>query len=225
MKRHTLFAALFLLTLTASGAPVVWVDWISGTSGSSGSAAGELVIGPTTVDVTYTGEIAFIRTTVGSDYWAAPPGTYTSALVDNGPPSPDMIALSGATSKTLQFSDTIDNLFFAVMSLNGNGYEFNQDFEVVSFGPGYTGNGTLTRQDVGGGLYRLIGTGEPHGVIRFLGEFDSITWTSLTNEYWNAFTIGTYGLAPDPTTVPEPSGCGLAALALLAIPVLYRKRV
>lgn len=46
--------------------------------------------------------------------------------------------------------------------------------------------------DLGGGNfeYQLLGTGEPHGTIRFLGAFDTVSWRSLSNEFWNGFTVG-----------------------------------
>ena len=210
-------------------APVIWVDWTSGTAGASGSAVGSIDLGapgadPADLSVSYTGEIGFIQTNGGFNYWAAGPNsTYQSAAVDNRPGTADLIALSSATSKTLSFSSAVDNLFFAVMSLNGNGYEFNENFTIESYGPGYWGNGTLTKQDMGNGKYRLIGSGEPHGTIRFDRAVSSITWTSLTNEYWNGFTVGTYGLAPLPA-VPEPSTWALFALGLAGLAVASRRR-
>ena len=50
----------------------------------------------------------------------------------------------------------------------------------------------------------------------------SITWTSLTNEYWNGITVGTYGLAPPP--VPEPATALLMALGLAALSTAARRR-
>jgi hypothetical protein len=211
------FVFVLAAMLPLEAAPVFWTDWISGTAGASGSASGVIDFGGgNIVNVDYTGEMVFIQTNGGTNYWI-PSAPYISAQVDNAPPDSDIVALSSATSKTLTFSMPIDNLFFAVVSLNGNGYQFDQDFEVVSFGPGYWGNGTLTKQDLGNGQFQLNGTGEPHGVIRFTGAVSSITWTSLTNEVWNGFTVGTYGLAlsdiPEPTTL----GAGLIAVALMGL--------
>lgn len=183
----------------ASSHRVFWTDWTAGTTGNNGSAKGTMKIGTTTVNVSYKGEIGFIQTGSGVNYYK-PEEPYKSGLVDNAPPPSEMIALSQAAEKTLTFDHPIDNLFFAVVSLNGNGYGFDQDFEIVSTGKGYWGNGTLAKKDLGNGKYMLIGTGEPHGVIRFTGSVSSITWASLTKEYWNGFTVGTYGLAKDPRT-------------------------
>jgi hypothetical protein len=224
MKRILCVAMLSVAAaLPVSAAPVLWVDWQSGVAGPSGSAQGQLSIGTSTVNVSYAGEIAFIQTAGGTNYWN-PPAPYISALVDNAPPASDIIALSTATSKTLTFSQPIDNLFFAVVSLNGNGYRFNEDFEIVSTGAGFWGNGTLTKSTTTPGIFDLIGSGEPHGVIRFTGAVSSITWTSLTNEFWNGFTVGTYGLARPPVSgVPEPSTVLLLGTGLLSLAAWRRK--
>jgi len=151
--------------LSISAAPVVWVDWTSGTAGTSGSATGTLTVGMTTVNVAYSGEIAFLQTSGGTNYWN-PGAPYISALVDNAPPASDIIALSQKGSKTLTFSQPVDNLFFAIVSLNGNGYEFDADFDIVSTGCGYWGCGGLQKVAVPGGFQANSTGGEPHGVIR-----------------------------------------------------------
>jgi hypothetical protein len=229
--KTSLFAAALaasLWTSAAVSAPVIWVNWTSGTAGANGSAAGVIDLGPVGPDasdigVTYTGEIQFIQTAGGTNYWTGSNTTYQSASVDNRPPASDIIALSRATSKSLSFSRPVDNLFFAVVSLNGNGYQFNEDFSIESFGPGFWGNGTLTRQDMGNGTYRLIGSGEPHGVIRFNRAVSSITWTSLTNENWNGFTVGTYGEAPV-AAIPVPAALPLFAAGLGLLGWRLRRR-
>ncbi len=232
--RIAVLAAALLGAAQVGAAPVIWTNWTSGTAGAAGSAAGAIDLGPAGADasdiaVSYGGEIHFIQTAPATNYWTGPNTTYQSALVDNRPGSTDIIALSRATSKTLTFSQAVDNLFFAVVSLNGNGYSFNEDFEIVSFGPGFWGNGTLTKQLVGS-EFRLIGAGEPHGVIRFNRAVSSITWSSLTNETWNGFTVGTYGLAPPPgelpptPAIPEPSTYALMGLGLAALAGVARRR-
>jgi hypothetical protein len=228
----TLRHAIALAALIAAATPalaantVTWVNWTSGTAGASGSASGTIDLGapgPDAADisVSYSGEIAFIQTNnAGTYYYVGNPSPYVSAAVANAPATADIIALSSATPKTLTFSAPIDNLFFAVVSLNGNGYRFNEDFTIESFACGYWGCGTLTKQDNGDGTFTLVGSGEPHGVIRFNRAVSSISWTSLTNEYWNGFTIGTYGAAP----VPEPGTWALWSLGLLGLAGLARRR-
>jgi hypothetical protein len=212
-------AALALLSfhLTAVRAdPVVWTDWTSGTAGANGTAEGVLNIAGTPVDVSYSGEMAFIQYDgTGANYWV--PDAYTSPTVDNPPTSTDIIALSSASAKTITFSQAITNPLFAVVSLNGNGYQFDRDFEILGFGPGYWGNGTLTKSNPSPGVYQLNGSGEPHGVIEFQGTFTSVSWTSLTNEFWNGFTIGVRGLA-----VPEPASLALFGLTA-GLAVLCRR--
>lgn len=213
--RNILPLGALAASLTASAAPVIWVDWTSGTAGAAGSAVGTIDTGSEIIDVSYAGEIQFIQTAGGVNYWN-PSAPYMSALVDNAPPASDIIALSRTTLKTLTFSKPVDNLFLAVVSLNGNGWIFDEDFEVVSYGAGYWGNGTLTRTDLGGGQYQTSGTGEPHGVIRFNKAVSSISWTSQNNENWNGFTVGTYGAArvPDAGSSLLLLGGSLGALAM-----------
>lgn len=214
MRRFVFTVGCLLIsgvTSVAQADIVGWTDWTSGTSGANGTAEG-VISGilngqPVNVNVSYQGEIAFIQTGPGGTNYYNPSSPYISSTVSNPPPGPDIIALSRATSKTLSFDQTVSNLLFAVVSLNGNGYRFDQDFEILSTGPGFWGNGTLTKVSNGNGTWDLIGSGEPHGTIEFTGTFSSVTWSSLTNEFWNGFNVGIRGVA-----VPEPSSAVLVFL-------------
>ena len=227
----------------ASAATIAWTDWETSNATNGFTAQGTISTSTTTVNVTYDNPqgVGFYNTGSGTDYWQntrsgrdAATSPYTSAFVENIPTDTDIIALQYAGNQTLSFSEAIANPVFSFVSLNGNGYAFDQDFEILSFGNtsdgndcGYWGCGTSYKSivDLGGGNleYQLLGTGEPHGTLRFTGAFDTVTWRSLSNEYWNGFTVGIEGTAaeilPDPTSsVPEPTtmllfGTGLAGLA------------
>ena len=136
------------------------------------------------------------------------------------------------------------NPVFAYVSLNGNGYAFDQDFDILSVGGvdgnacGYWGCGTSYKQIVtvnGVTEYQLLGTGEPHGTLRFTGTFDTVSWRSLSDEYWNGFTVGVQGTAVEfctanpnapecnPTSVPEPASLILLGIGFGSL-VLGRRR-
>ncbi len=215
-----------LVARPASAGVIGWANWSSSTattvSGTATTALG------TVVGVTYTGERAFVQTSCGTDYWISRSSTnpYTSANVLNAPNASgvsssqcDIIALSAATSKTLTFSEPVTNPVFAVVSLNGNGYRFDRDFDILSYAYGYWGAGTLTKTTTTSGgvtTYDLIGAGEPHGTIQFIGTFSTITWTSLSNEYWNGFTIGIEDAAADvPPEIQVFEGSGTSGTEIV----------
>lgn len=261
LKRRFSILATVVIALGAASADAsvyLWTDWQTSSSPGGTTFVGQGVITTTTsmVNVTYTNTngISFYQTggPGDTDYWQNGPGAggrdpsdspYTSAQVENIPTGTDMIALQFAGTQTLAFSQAIANPVFSYVSLNGNGYAFDQDFEILSFGdasngndPGYWGSGTSFKQvvDLGGGNfeYQLLGTGEPHGTIRFLGAFDTVNWRSLSNETWNGFTVGIEGTASevfpptptDPGSVPEPAAIAVwGLLGSMAAVVLCRR--
>lgn len=226
------FAALSVIG-SSSAATIQWTDWTADISSSTPApgftGTGTITTTTSTVGVTYQNDngISFFQNGVSGnlrDYFAqgnngalgrdASKSPFTSAFVENIPTAAEMIALRHTGLQTLTFSEAIANPVFSYVSLNLNGYGFDQDFEILSFGnasdgndSGYWGPGTSSKNivDLGGGVmqYQLIGTGEPHGTIRFLGSFDSVSWQSLSSENWNGFTVGIEGTAIE---VFPPSG-------------------
>ena len=238
------FATVTLLmsSLTALAVPIKWTDWESSNNTNGFTAIGSITTGNATVGVSYNNPqgVGFFQSSGGTDFWQnnrsgrnAAISPYTGAFVDNIPTGTDIVALRYAGLQSLSFTETIANPVFSYVSLNGNGYSFDQDFDILSFGNasdgndcGYWGCGTSYKNivDLGGGVfeYQLLGTGEPHGSLRFTGAFDTVTWRSLSNEYWNGFTVGIEGTAdeifpPGAPTVPEPPMLALFGLALAAL--------
>ena len=243
--------ALSLSALPVMAVPINWIDWQDSVTDANGfTAYGQITSGSEIINVTYNNPngVGFYYTGAPgeTDYWAqTKPGVgkvrdaatspFTSVGtngVDNIPEGTDMIALRFAGTQTLSFDQAVGNLVFAFISLNRNGYGFDQDFELLSSGSmdldgngaddcGWWGCGTSTK-DVSGGVYSLLGTGEPHGALRFTGVFDDVSWDSLSNEFWNGFTVGVQGTADQVFgEVPLPPSlwlmfAGLGALGLRA---------
>jgi len=229
------------LSFSTSAAPIYWTDWTTSSNTQAGfEGNGTITTGTSTVDVTYTNPqgVGFFQSSGGTDFWQNSGGgrdpltsPYTSTAVDNIPAGTDIVGLRYAGNQTLTFSETIANPVFSYVSLNGNGYSFDQDFEILSFGNpsdgnscGYWGCGTSYKNivDLGGGVfeYQLLGTGEPHGTIQFTGAFDTVSWNSLSNEFWNGFTVGIQGTEEEVFgngTVPEPAPLALLTLGLLSL--------
>ena len=210
MKKKLLTALAIGLILVGSvsmvqASTISWVDW---TTTTSDTVSGTLSVDSTSVGVTFSGPYSFARTSSGTNYWN-PSAPYISTDVDNAPPASDIIALNTGGSKTITFTQVVQDPLLALVSWNGNTVDFGVPIEILSYGHGYFGNGTPILNDDGTGFY---GSREVHGVIRLSGAYSSITFTD-TSENWHGFTVGVTGL---PVPVPASMlllGTGLVGLA------------
>jgi hypothetical protein len=134
-----------------------------------------------------------------------------------------MIAMQYAATNTLTFDIPAGftglDLVYSFLSMNGNEYDFDADFNILSqttdpanppaqkkcgwFGCGIAVYSINTADPV----YRYglkATTGEPHGTIQFKCIVNSLTWKSKVSEQWNAFTVGVVGLAEDVAPYGQP---------------------
>jgi hypothetical protein len=192
-----------LATSQAHAAPVIWADL---TDQAPNSVLGTISTEDGDVGVSYSGSYSFAQTSGGTNYWTeGTPAPYTGGSVDNAPGTPDIIALNAGGTKTITFDQTVSDVYLALVSWNGNAGTFDQEFEVISQGCGYWGCGTFTNVT----STSFTGSGELHGIIRFTGTFDQITFTDVS-ENWHGIQIGIGGLAP----VPEASTWAMMILGL-----------
>lgn len=205
-------AAVLTPCATAHADPVLWTDW---TNQSTAMVSGTIGVPSGDVAVSAAGAYSFAQTSGGTNYWS-PSGPYVSATVDNAPPAADIIGLSTGGTETITFSKAVVDPLIALVSWNGNTVQFSAPIEIVSFGPGYWGNGTPILNAAGDGFF---GSGEVHGVVRLRGTYTSFSFTH-TSENWHGFTVGITSAVPEPVS----SLLMLAGLPILALR-LRRRRV
>lgn len=205
-----LAAACSISAGVASAVPVIWTDW---TSASAVAAAGTLG----GINVSFTGNLNPVAQTAGGTFfWGTNPSIYTAPGLDNGPPDPDIIRLTGGTGtgvQTITFSAPVTNPVMAILSLGQSNvevrYDFDSPFDIRNSGAGFFGGGILN--ELAGDILQGF---EGHGLIQFIGTFTSISWTMPIAEFWHGFQIGV------PTIngrVPEPGTLALLGLMLAGL--------
>lgn len=197
-----------LLLGTASMAQAVTVKWASLTAQPNATTVTGTVDG---VGLTFNGSVAFSQlNNSGTDYWID--NGYTQGVV-NRPTGVDLIALSGAGTKTITFAAPVKDVYIAFTSWNGNTVQFDSPFTVVSQGAGYWGNGTF---NVNGSSDGFFGNGEVHGVLKFAGTYTSLSFTD-TGEYWHGLTVGV-------AAVPEPQSWAMMIAGFGLVGAAMRRR-
>ena len=129
--------------------PVKWIDWTT-QSGTTVSGAFNTETGVVNASLTSSSSYAGVQLSGGTNYFNP-----TSPYISDGvaaPTSSDIIRFNPAGWRTLSFDSEVRNLYFAFVSMNGNGYRFDRDFDIIS----QTDNPD-TSEDEGGGLLGFRG--------------------------------------------------------------------
>lgn len=194
-------AALAALAVAAGSAhaqqaPQAGVDthWVNWTKDTPTTMSGKLKLDSGPVTVKFSGPTIFFKQ-LGApgdrDYWtAANPDPWA---VTGRPTGTDIIGFIGGTGRTkykLTFSRPVTDPVLAILSLGSTStptrYNFAQTPTLVSSGAGFYG-GCPACLWVDG--QSAVGT-EGHGVVRFVGTYESITWTLPEFENWNGIQVG-----------------------------------
>jgi hypothetical protein len=184
-------AAFVFGTGTALAQSVVWVDWTSAPTTHSAVGVLNLPSGKV-VNVKFNGpSMYFMQTGAPSDtdYWSDG-GAYA---VTGRPTGSDLLAFKGGTDALkykITFSKPVTDPVMAIVTLGRSGipvrYVFKQKPTLLSSGSGFWGgcsNCLKVKRN------KLTGT-EGHGVVQFIGTFESITWEQPDFEEWHGLTVG-----------------------------------
>lgn len=183
-----------------------WIDWTNTTTGT-------MTIGSATVNVTLAGNPMDLVN--GDGYYSS----YNATTYASLSPS-DLIRVDAPSSFTLNFDQTVSDLYMALVSVGRANapvnYYFGDSFTVLSSGPNQWGYNGYT---VSGNTF--TGT-EYNGVLHFSGDFDSITFNTNPNEYWHGFNFASFATA---SSVSEPASIALLGLGLIGLAAARRRKV
>lgn len=199
-------AGLLGIVLASPGHAATWTDW---TSNSGATTAGSLSFGGTDVGVTVTGSVApaFVQLSGGTDYYTGPNFDIDGA----GIPTTDLIGLAAPGTFTVSFSQTVSDIYFALVSWNVAPATFSAPVDVVNVDCGYWGCGSATASGA-----TVSFSGEAHGLLHLSGSFDSFSFTTTSYEGWHGFTVGAAELAPPAVPLPATGALLLGAVGALA---------
>ena len=209
---QAVLAALMGTPGVASAAVYSYVEW-SAADVANGTASGLITLpDQSTVGVSFAATTASGAPGTlygaqingqGTNFWM-PATPYISSEVENPPPDPDILRLSGGDNETytVKLSEPIKDPIMAILSLGQSNqtivYDFDAPFTIVSQGTGYYGGSDTALVRLPNDV--LQGT-EGHGTIQFLGTFSTFSWTVPKPEVWHGFTFGirtTERLEPTP---------------------------
>jgi hypothetical protein len=204
-------AACLTACVLAQPASAGWIDWTSTTTGT-------MTIGATSVGVTLTGNP--LDQLNGDHYYnnGFTGGTSASGTYAGLAPS-DLIRINNRGTFTLNFDQTVSDLYMALVSVGQGGlpvnYAFSDSFSVISSGNNYWG---YTGYSVSGNNF----TGrEYNGVLHFAGDFNSISFDTDPNEYWHGFNFASFDTA---SSVSEPAPFALLGLGLIGLAAVRRRK-
>jgi len=170
-----------------------WTDRTADVVGqTTGSAQGTISAPTGPITVSYSGDVAS-DTNINNTYssWQ-PASSFTGGNVGNAPPAGDIIAQNGGAGtgvNTITFSQPINDPVMAIWRLGNPGTTTQYVFpttEIVNIEGGSPSN-----EYGGNSIYLVTGENaisgdEGNGVIEFLGNYSSITFTIPVSETWYA---------------------------------------